>query len=128
MDKKNLIYIVGGLIVVGIGYYIFKSTKGEDSSNGEETKSIGGGDGGSGSGGDGGSSGGDGTTPTSTNTGIKGLKGKDRSDFRKDTRTICQEKYGSGKDFRDCKERVRKGGVAFDGGFMDDFADDNFGL
>ena len=128
MDKKNIIYIVGGLIVVGIGYYIFKSTKSEDSSNVEETKSSGGGDGSIGGDGGSGSGSGDGTTPTSTNTGIKGLKGEDRRDFRKDARTICQEKYGSGKDFRDCKERVRKGGVAFDGGFMDDFADDNFGL
>ena len=44
MDKKNLIYIVGGLAVLGIGYYIYKkrkATQGEsnDGGDGGETKS-----------------------------------------------------------------------------------------
>jgi hypothetical protein len=51
------------------------------------------------------------------NTGIKGLKGSDRRDFRKETRATCEEKYGSGRDYRQCKRRVKDGGVAFTGDF-----------
>ena len=38
-----------------------------------------------------------------------------RKERRRERRDICAEKYGKGKDYRQCKKRVRKGGVAFDG-------------
>lgn len=38
-----------------------------------------------------------------------------RKERRRDRRATCEEKYGRGKDYRQCKKRVRKGGVAFDG-------------
>jgi hypothetical protein len=50
-------------------------------------------------------------------TGIKGLRGEERRDFRKETRATCEEKYGSGRDYRQCKRRVKDGGVAFTGDF-----------
>ena len=56
-------------------------------------------------------------------TGIKGLKGSDRKDFRKDTRATCEEKFGSGKDYRQCKRRVKGGGIPFEGDF-DEFEKD----
>jgi len=123
MNKKVLL-IVGLIAVAGVGYYFYTSSKKSIGSGG--SVDGGSGDGGSGDGGSG--DGGDGGTRSATNTGIKGLKGADRKDFRQGTREVCQEKYGSGKDYRDCKKRVKDGGVAFDGGFMDDFSDDNFGL
>ena len=33
---------------------------------------------------------------------------------------MCKEKYGRGKDYRDCKKRVKGGGVAFDGSDIQD--------
>jgi len=120
MNKKVLL-IVGLIAVAGVGYYFYTSSKKSIGSGGS-------GDGGSGDGGSGDGGSGDGGTRSATNTGIKGLKGADRKDFRQGTREVCKEKYGSGKDYRDCKKRVKDGGVAFDGGFMDDFSDDNFGL
>jgi len=55
------------------------------------------------------------TDGTNSGTNIKDLKGRDKRVFRKETRNICKEKYGSGKDFRDCKKRVKSGGMAFTG-------------
>jgi hypothetical protein len=119
MDTKKIILLVGGLVVVGTAiYFITKKPKdGESGSGSGELKSA--------------------TATTDAtltadagipSTGIKGLKGKDKKGFKKDAQTICTEKYGKGKDYRECMKRLKtEGGVAFDGTF-DYFTDDNFGL
>ncbi len=48
-------------------------------------------------------------------TNIKDLRGAEKRMFRKETRDVCRDKYGKGKDFRDCKKRVKSGGLAFTG-------------
>jgi len=151
MEKKTIYYIIGGIAVLGIGYYLYNKSKNansesknsEDSQTGNVLKEektaeqkladeklanekiaeaklasrftqsnrpvsiierlnlL--------------------ATATSAlpvqDTGIKGLRGEDRRDFRKETRATCEEKYGSGKDYRQCKRRVKDGGVAFTGDF-----------
>ena len=143
MEKKTIYYVIGGIAVLGIGYYFYNKSKkagSEDSQeenvlkdeNLEEQKranekiaeaklatrftasakpfsfqqklneSL---------------------LATATSAlpvqgeGIKGLRGEDRRDFRKDTRATCEEKYGSGKDYRQCKRRVKDGGSPFEGDF-----------
>jgi|688.fasta_scaffold48887_10 hypothetical protein len=146
MEKKTIYYIIGGIAVLGIGYYLYNKSKNanSESKNTEDTQTgnvlkeenlaeqklanekiaeaklasrftqsnrpvsiierlnlL--------------------ATATSAlpvqDTGIKGLRGEDRRDFRKETRATCEEKYGSGKDYRQCKRRVKDGGVAFTGDF-----------
>jgi len=118
MDKK-VIYIIGGLAVVGIGYYLYTRNKNKSleggateggATEGGATKSASGEDGG--------------TAPESATPkagqNIKDLKGKEKRAYRKDVREVCRDKYGSGKDYRQCKDRVKKGGVAFDGSDIQD--------
>lgn len=50
---------------------------------------------------------------------IKDLKGSEKREYRRDVKDICREKYGKGKDYRQCKRRVKKGGVPFDGVYSD---------
>jgi hypothetical protein len=120
MDKKKILIGVGLIALVGgISYYFYNKSKNSNTGNTDEdsgsTKST---------------SATNETseapatetatetaTDSSTGTGIKGLKGSDRRDFRKDTRATCEEKFGKGKDYRDCKKRVKKGGVPFTGDF-----------
>jgi hypothetical protein len=118
MDKKKILIGVGLIALVGgISYYFYNKSKntdtGDTSGDSESTKST---------------SASQESAPaietatatatdSSTGTGIKGLKGSDRRDFRKETRATCEEKYGSGKDYRQCKRRVKDGGVAFTGDF-----------
>jgi hypothetical protein len=118
MDKKKILIGVGLIALVGgISYYFYNKSKntdtGDTSGDSESTKST---------------SASQESAPaietatatatdSSTGTGIKGLKGSDRRDFRKETRATCEEKYGKGKDYRDCKKRVKKGGVPFTGDF-----------
>ena len=118
MDKKKILIGVGLIALVGgISYYFYNKSKntdtGDTSGDSESTKST---------------SASQESAPaietatatatdSSTGTGIKGLKGSDRRDFRKDTRATCEEKYGKGKDYRECKRRVKKGGVPFTGDF-----------
>ena len=119
MDTKKIILLVGGLVVVGTAiYFITKKPKdGESGSGSGELKSA--------------TATTDGTITADAgipSTGIKGLKGKDKKGFKKDAQTICTEKYGKGKDYRECMKRLKtEGGVAFDGSF-EYFNDDNFGL
>lgn len=121
MDKKKILIIAGVVTVVGVGLYMWNKSK-KDTQVGEE----------------GGSEGSldvsnasttrimetlpeitESTKGGSSGTNIKDLKGKDKREFRKETRDICKEKYGSGKDYRQCKSRVKSGGVAFTGDFYD---------
>jgi hypothetical protein len=51
----------------------------------------------------------------SDDSGTIGGTSLSRKEKRQERRDICGEKYGKGKDYRQCKKRVRKGGVAFDG-------------
>lgn len=120
MDKKKILIGVGLIALVGgISYYFYNKSKNSNTGNTDEdlgsTKST---------------SATNETseapasapatetaTDSSTGTGIKGLKGSDRRDFRKDTRASCEEKFGKGKDYRECKRRVKKGGVPFTGDF-----------
>lgn len=132
MDKKKMIYIIGGIAVIGIGYYLYnksqkKSTElgaGSPSEAGADTKGA---DAGAGEG----ATTPEGSTPKAGQS-IKDFKGKERRGFRKDARTTCKEKYGSGKDFRECMKRVKDGGVAFDGGYDEELyysnIDNNFDL
>jgi hypothetical protein len=114
MDKKKMIYIIGGIAVIGIGYYLYnksqkKSTElggGSPSEAGADTKGA---DAGAGA------TTPEGSTPKAGQS-IKDFKGKEKRGFRKDARTTCKEKY-KGKDFRECMKRVKDGGVAFDGGY-----------
>jgi hypothetical protein len=118
MDKK-VIYIIGGLAVVGIGYYLYTRNKNKSlvggateggTTEGDATKSATAEDGATTP---------EGATPK-TGQNIKDLKGKEKGAFRKDVRDICREKYGKGKDYNQCKNRVKKGGVAFDGSDIQD--------
>ena len=118
MDKKKILIGVGLIALVGgISYYFYNKSKntdtGDTSGDSESTKST---------------SASQESAPaietatatatdSATSTGIKGLKGSDRRDFRKETRATCEEKYGKGKDYRECKRRVKKGGVPFTGDF-----------
>lgn len=118
MDKK-VIYIIGGLAVVGIGYYLYTRNKNKSlvggateggATEGDATKSATAEDGATTP---------EGATPK-TGQNIKDLKGKEKRAYRKDVRDICREKYGRGKDYNQCKDRVKKGGVAFDGSDIQD--------
>lgn len=122
MDKKKILIGVGLIALIGgISYYFYNKSKNTDTGGTNEdsgsTKST---------------SASQESAPASapaietatataidsaTSTGIKGLKGADRRDFRKETRATCEEKYGKGKDYRECKRRVKKGGVPFTGDF-----------
>jgi hypothetical protein len=118
MDKK-IIYIIGGVAVIGIGYYLYTRNKNKSASattdgtatEGGETKSASAETGGDAPSGD---------APAKEGQNIKDLKGKEKGAFRKDVRDMCREKYGRGKDYNQCKNRVKKGGVAFDGSDMQD--------
>ena len=124
MDKKKMIYIIGGIAVIGIGYYLYNKSKkkstelgGDGSSEaGADTKGA---DAGAGANAGAGATTPEGSTPKAGQN-IKDLKGKEKRGFRKDTRATCKQKYGSGKDFRECMKRVKGGGVAFDGGYDDE--------
>ena len=113
-----MIYIIGGIAVIGIGYYLYNKSK-------KKSTELGG-DGSSEAGADtkGADAGAGATTPEGSTPkagqNIKDLKGKEKRGFRKDTRATCKQKYGSGKDFRECMKRVKGGGVAFDGGYDDE--------
>jgi hypothetical protein len=116
MDKKKILIIVGVVAVIGIGYYMYNKSKkpaeggaegGAEAPTDATTKSA--------------------EAPadaTATAQNIKDLKGKEKRDFRKGTRDVCKEKYGKGKDYRDCQKRVKGGGVAFDGSDFDQFEKD----
>jgi len=118
MDKK-IIYIFGGVAVLGIGYYLYNRNKKKSATassdatatEGDATKSASAETGGNTPSGD---------TPAKAGQNIKDLKGKEKRAFRKDVRNICNEKYGRGKDYRKCKRRVKSGGVAFDGSDIQD--------
>jgi hypothetical protein len=121
MEKKTIIYIVGGIAVLGIGYYLYTKNKNKSATaqsgateggvtEGDATKSATAEDGATTP---------EGATPK-TGQNIKDLKGKEKGAFRKDVRDICREKYGKGKDYNQCKNRVKKGGVAFDGSDIQD--------
>lgn len=115
--NKKLIYIIGGVAVLGIGYYLYtrnknksaSATTDETATDGSETKSA-----------ETGATTPSGDTPAKAGQNIKELKGKEKRAFRKDVRDVCNEKYGRGKDYRDCKKRVKSGGVAFDGSDIQD--------
>ena len=115
--NKKLIYIIGGVAVLGIGYYLYTRNKNKSATadstatDGGETKSASAETGGDAPSGD---------APAKAGQNIKELKGKEKRAFRKDARDICHDKYGRGKDYRDCKDRVKSGGVAFDGSDIQD--------
>lgn len=116
MDKKKMIYIIGGIAVIGIGYYLYnKSQKKSAELGGDGSIQAGADTKVADAGADAGATTPEGST-TKAGQNIKDLKGKEKRGFRKDVRDICKEKYGSGKDYRQCKNRVKDGGVAFDGG------------
>lgn len=121
MDKK-IIYIIGGVAVLGIGYYLYNRNKKKSASastdategsatEGGATKSASAETDASAPSGD---------TPAKAGINIKDLKGKEKRAFRKDVRDVCNEKYGRGKDYMECKKRVKSGGVAFDGSDIQD--------
>lgn len=117
--NKKLIYIIGGVAVLGIGYYLYTRNKNKSASattdatatEGGETKSASAETGATAPSGD---------APAKAGQNIKDLKGKEKSAFRKDAREVCRDKYGKGKDYRECLERVKGGGVAFDGSDIQD--------
>jgi hypothetical protein len=137
MEKKTIYYVIGGIAVLGIGYYFYNKSKSSNSefkdteekpvlkseelspdkiaeaklatrftaSKGmsnvlDRLKTIS-----------------EPVVESQQGTGIKGLRGEDRRDFREETRDVCAEKYGKGKDYRQCKRRVKDGGSAFEGDF-----------
>jgi hypothetical protein len=119
MENKKLIYIIVGVAVLGIGYYLYTRNKNKSTmastdataTEGGETKSASVETGASAPSGD---------APAKAGQNIKDLKGKEKRAMRKDVRDVCEEKYGRGKDYRDCKKRVKSGGVAFDGSNIQD--------
>jgi hypothetical protein len=121
MEKKTIIYIVGGIAVLGIGYYLYTKNKNKSAtaqSGATESGATEGGATKSATAEDGAMTP-EGATPKAGQN-IKDLKGKEKGAFRKDVRDICREKYGRGKDYNQCKDRVKKGGVAFDGSDIQD--------
>ena len=118
MDKK-IIYIIGGVAVLGIGYYLYNRNKKKSAMPSTDATATEGGEAKSASA-ETGATATSGDTPAPTGQNIKDLKGKEKGAFRKDVRDMCKEKYGSGKDYRDCKKRVKGGGVAFDGSDIQD--------
>jgi type II secretory pathway pseudopilin PulG len=117
MDKK-VIYIIGGLAVVGIGYYLYTRNKNKSASATTDATATEGGATKSASAEDGATTP-EGATPKAGQN-IKDLKGKEKRAYRKDAREVCRDKYGKGKDYRDCLDRVKGGGVAFDGSDIQD--------
>lgn len=116
-----MIYIIGGIAVIGIGYYLYNKSKKKSTELGGDGSSEAGADT---KGADAGANEGAGaTTPEGsapkTGQSIKDFKGKEKRAFRKDTRATCKQKY-KGKEFRECMKRVKGGGVAFDGGYDDE--------
>jgi hypothetical protein len=125
MDKKKMIYIIGGIAVIGIGYYLYNKSKKKSTELGGDGSSEAGADTkgadtkGADAGADAGATTPEGSTPKAGQS-IKDFKGKEKRGFRKDARTTCREKYGRGKNFNQCMKRVKGGGVAFDGGYDDE--------
>jgi len=126
MEKKTIIYIVGGIAVLGIGYYLYTKNKNKSATAQSGATEGGATEGGATEGGatksataEDGAMTTEGATPKAGQN-IKDLKGKEKGAFRKDVRDICREKYGRGKDYNQCKDRVKKGGVAFDGSDIQD--------
>ena len=120
MDKKYILIGVGILAVAGIGFYFWNKSKNATDSGGAE----GGAEGGTEASADSTTKSAEATSETpAKGTNIKDLKGKDKKDFKKETKDVCKEKYGKGKDFRDCQKRVKKGGVAFDGTYYESIND-----
>ena len=122
MDKK-IIYIIGGVAVLGIGYYLYNRNKKKSAMPSTDATATEGGEAKSASAETGAETGGDapsGDAPAQAGQKIKDLKGKEKRAFRKDARDVCNEKYGRGKVYRDCKKRVKGGGVAFDGSDIQD--------
>lgn len=122
MKNKKVIIVVGLIALAGVGFYLWnKSKTGANSDSSENkvdgTRSSDASDSESNNVTD------ESTEGGSSGTNIKDLKGKDKREFRKETRDICKEKYVRGKDYRQCKSRVKGGGVAFTGDF-DDFRND----
>jgi|688.fasta_scaffold08988_16 hypothetical protein len=118
MDKKKILIIVGIVAVVGIGYYMYNKSKktaeggaeGGAEAPADATKSA--------------EAPADATATAKAGQNIKDLKGKEKRDFRKGTKDVCREKYGKGKDYRECQKRVKGGGVAFDGSDFDQWEND----
>lgn len=129
MDKKKIIIIVGVLALAGIGYYIWnksrekKDADSSDNQSGDKTSSVTTGSSSVGNNSESNIDTEESKEQNSSGKNIKDLKGKEKREFRKETRDICKEKYGKGKDYRDCKKRLKSGGVAFIGDF-DDFNND----
>jgi len=126
MEKKTIIYIVGGIAVLGIGYYLYTKNKNKSATAQSGATEGGATESGATEGGatksataEDGAMTTEGATPKAGQN-IKDLKGKEKGAFRKDVRDICREKYGRGKDYNQCKDRVKKGGVAFDGSDIQD--------
>jgi hypothetical protein len=120
MDNKKVLIFGGVIIALGVGFYLWNKSKNTTSdSNGvadttladTNTKST------------------DDSTSSEQNAetessaknskSIKDLKGKEKKDFKKSTKDICKEKYGKGKDYRNCQKTVKGGGVAFDGNYYE---------
>jgi len=123
MDKK-IIYIIGGVVVLGIGYYLYNRNKKKSATASSDATATEGrateGDATKSASAETGANAPSGDTPAKAGQNIKDLKGKEKRAYRKDVRDICNEKYGRGKDYRECKRRVKSGGVAFDGSDIQD--------
>ena len=124
MDKKKIFIIGGVVLALGVGFYFWNKSKnttggaeggadGSAETPADTTKST--------------EASAESSTQTDpsvkTATSIKDLKGKDKKDFKKETKDVCKEKYGKGNDYRKCKTRVKKGGVAFDGTYYESIND-----
>jgi hypothetical protein len=110
ITTNKIIIGVLGLAVIGTAiYFISKRGKGSDdvSDMGIGEKSLSSTD----------STGSTGSTGSddADDSGTVGGTSLSRKERRRDRKATCEEKYGKGKDYRQCKKRVRKGGVAFDG-------------
>jgi hypothetical protein len=132
MKNKKLIIAVGLIALAGVGFYFWNRSKKSTDTDTDE-KSVGGARTSGATNTSSGASDSESNSVTdesteqgSSGTNIKDLKGKEKREFRKETRDICAEKYGKGvfnKKYNDCKKRVKGGGVAFTGDF-DDFQND----
>lgn len=129
MKNKKVIIVVGLIALAGVGFYLWNRSKNAGDTGADESSVGDKRTGGAVSGGKATASNDvddvdESKSGSSSGTNIKDLKGKEKREFRKETRDVCAEKYGKyNKKYRDCKKRVKGGGVAFTGDF-DDFQND----
>jgi hypothetical protein len=115
MKNKGILIGIGAFVLVGGVLLFFLSKKDSDKNDSKKSNDL-----------DESSddSFNDGSDDSSDDdSGTVGGTSLSRKERRQDRKATCREKYGKGKPYRQCKRRVRKGGVAFDGSTQFEYND-----